>query len=114
MTSKPTISFADWEKLDLRVGKILKVEDHPKADKLYVLTVDFGELGHRTIVAGLKKAYTKEQLHHKQGIFIANLAPVVLRGIDSNGMTLAASNEDHSFVTILTTQENIAPGSRVG
>lgn len=114
MTSKPTISFADWEKLDLRVGKILKVEDHPKADKLYVLTVDFGLLGHRTIVAGLKKAYTKDQLEHKHGIFIANLEPVNLRGIDSSGMTLAASNEDHSLVTILTTQENIAPGSKVG
>ena len=111
---EPTkIPFSDWEKIDLRVGKIIEVQDHPKADKLYILTVDLGPLGERTIVAGLKKVYTKEQLKHKHGIFITNLEPVILRGIKSEGMTLAASNEDHSLVTILTTSENIAPGSKV-
>lgn len=115
MTSKPTISFSDWEKCDLRVGKILEVEDHPKADKLYVLTIDFGsEIGKRTIVAGLKKVYTKEHLKDKLGIFIINLEPAVLRGIKSEGMTLAASNDDHSFVTLLTTLEDIPAGSKVG
>ena len=48
------IPYSDFEKLDLRVGKIIEVQDHPKADKLYILTVDFGEPGPRTIVAGLK------------------------------------------------------------
>ena len=109
------IPFSDWEKIDLRVGKILNVEDHLKADKLYILTVDLGkEIGEKTIVAGLRKAYSKEQLKHKHGIFIVNLEPVILRGVKSEGMTLAASNEDHSLVTILTTLENIAPGSKVG
>src|SRR3989344_9453491 len=96
------IPFADWQKLDLRVGKITQVEDHSKADKLYVLKVSFGqEIGERTIVAGLKKHYTKEQLKDKHGIFIVNLEPVVLRGIKSEGMTLAAVSNDESIVSVL-------------
>src|SRR3989344_929775 len=112
---KPQIPFEDWEKCDLRVGKIVKVEDHSKADKLYVLEVEFGEeIGKRTIVAGLKKHYQKEELEGKSGVFIINLEPATLRGVKSEGMTLAASNEDKSFITILTTNEDITPGSRVG
>ncbi|MEK6858476.1 MAG: hypothetical protein AABX53_01030 [Nanoarchaeota archaeon] len=113
MTSKPTIPFSAWEQCDLRVGKIIEIEDHPKADKLYVMKVDFGELGQRTIVAGLKKVYTKEQLKEKLGIFIVNLEPVVLRGIESEGMTLAAANTDDSIITLLRPSENIELGSKV-
>ena len=108
------ISFSEWEKCDLRVGTILDVEDHPKADKLYIMTVDLGnEIGTRTIVAGLKKIYTKEHLKGKQGVFIINLEPVVLRGIKSEGMTLAAANADDSIITLLTPSEKIEPGSKV-
>lgn len=110
---KPLIPFSTWEQCDLRVGKILDVEDHPKADKLYVMKVDLGDLGQRTIVAGLKKIYTKEQLKGKSGIFIVNLEPVVLRGIKSEGMTLAAANTDDSIITLLEPSENIEPGSKV-
>jgi len=110
---KQVISFADWDKVDLRVGKILKVEDHPKADKLFILTVDFGELGQRTIVAGLKKAYEKNELLHKLGIFIVNLEPLVLRGIKSEGMTLAAVNNDESIISILEPNKEIEPGSKI-
>lgn len=111
MTSK--IPFSDWEKIQLKVGTILEVEDHPKADKLYVLTVDLGEEEPRTIVASLKKSYTKEHLKGKQGIFIANLEPAMLRGIESNGMTLAAANSDDSVICILTPEKKIEPGSIV-
>lgn len=107
------IPFSDWEKCDLRVGKILEVEDHPKADKLYILKVDLGELEPRTIVAGLRSRYTKEELTGKSGVFIANLEPVVLRGIKSEGMTLAAANQDDSVVVLLTTDKEIAPGSKI-
>lgn len=110
---KPTIPFSIWEQCDLRVGKILNVEDHPKADKLYVLTVDVGEEKPRTIVAGLKKVYAKEDLKGRLGVFIANLEPVTLRGIESNGMTLAAANNDDSIITLLTPLKNIEPGSKV-
>lgn len=107
------IPFSDWEKCDLRVGKIVEVEDHPKADKLYILKVDLGESEPRTIVAGLRNRYTKEELKGKSGIFIANLEPVMLRGIKSEGMTLAAANQDDSTVVLLTTDKEITPGSKV-
>jgi methionyl-tRNA synthetase len=110
---KPLISFADWEKIDLRVGKIRKVEDHPKADKLFVLTVEFEKDDIRTIVAGIKKHYSKEQLEGKLGVFIANLEPVMLRGIKSEGMTLAAVNDDESIITILEPNKKIEPGSKI-
>lgn len=110
---KPQIPFSDWEKCDLRIGKILNVEDHPKADKLYVMRVDVGEEKPRTIVAGLKNHYTKEQLKGRLGVFIVNLEPVVLRGIKSEGMTLAAVSEDESVIAILEPNKEIAPGSKV-
>lgn len=107
---KPEIQFPDFEKLDLRVGLIKKVEDHPNADKLLVLTVDLGE-EERTIVAGLKGHYTPEKLEGKKAIFIANLAPVKLRGIESNGMILAATSEDK--VIILQPESDIEPGTKI-
>lgn len=108
-----TIPFSEWEKCDLRVGTIKSVQDHPKADKLYVLEVDLGEEKPRTIVAGLKKCYTKEELIGKQGIFIANLEPVVLRGIKSEGMTLAGAAPDESVIAILAPEKELPAGSKV-
>src|SRR3989344_6632677 len=107
------IPYSDFAKLDLRVGKILFVEDHPKADKLYVLTVDLGEPTNRTIVAGLKPFYTKEELKNKQAIFVANLEPVILRGIESNGMILAASTENKSEIVFIKPEKEIKPGSKI-
>ena len=109
----PKIPFEDFSKLDLRVGKITKVEDHPNADKLYVLTVDLNEESTRTIVAGLKPYYEKDQLENKKAIFIANLEPITLRGVESNGMILAASSEDKEKVTFLTTESDIEVGSKI-
>src|SRR3989344_1863960 len=101
MTTSDMLHFEDWEKVDLRVGRILFVEDHPKADKLYVMTVDLGEPINRTIVAGIKPFYTKEQLKNRQAVFVANLEPINLRGIESNGMILAASTENKSEVVFI-------------
>lgn len=113
MTHKPLVPFSTWEQLDLRVGTILEVEDHPNATKLYVLKVDLGEETPRTIVAGLKGRYDKPELLGKQGIFIANLEPAVLRGVNSEGMTLAAANSDDSIVVLITPDKEIEPGSNV-
>ena len=111
MTDK--IPFPDFQKIDLRVGTILEVENHPKADKLYILKVDLGETTPRTIVAGLRTHYTHEQLKGKQAIFVANLEPVNLRGIESNGMILAASNEEKTTVFFLKPEKEIEPGSKI-
>jgi len=85
--------------LDIRVAKVVEVKDHPNADKLYVLKVDVGEKGERTIVAGLKKYYSKEEIKGKNVIIIANLKPAKLRGIESQGMLLAA--DDGRIVSLL-------------
>jgi len=107
------IPFTDFEKVDLRVGTILNVENHPKADKLYVLTVDLGEEKPRTIVAGIKPYYTHEDLKGKQAIFVANLEPVNLRGVESNGMILAASNPEKTNVFFIKPEKHIQPGSKI-
>ena len=109
MTDK--IPYSDFTKLDLRVGKILKAEDHPDADKLLVLTVDLAEDEPRTVVAGIKEHYEKEKLEGKSAIFVANLAPAKIRGVESNGMILAA--ESNGKIIILTTEQNASPGSKI-
>lgn len=108
----PSISYDDFAKLDLRVGRILEVKEHPEADRLYVLTVDLGEGKPRTIIAGLRLSYTKEKLKGKQAIFVANLAPRMLKGIESNGMILA-TGENAEQVVLLAPEKEVKEGSRV-
>ncbi len=102
-----------FSKLDLRVAKILDVQDHPQADKLYVLQVDLGPLGKRTIVAGMKPYYTKEQISGKSIVMVVNLKPAMLRGVESKGMLLAATDASTGMVTLLNPQES-TPGAEVG
>jgi methionyl-tRNA synthetase len=110
---KETINFPDWEKIDLRVAEIKKVEDIPGADKLFKLTIDVGELGERVLVAGIKNYYDKKKLKGKKIIVIANLASRMLKGIESKGMLLAAATEDDSQVVLLTVDTDIPVGSRI-
>ena len=106
------LKFSAWEQMQLVVGKIESVEDHPKADKLYVLKVDLGTEV-RTIVAGLKKHYGREGLVGKNVIVIMNLEHATIRGVKSEGMILAAVNDDESSVVLLTPEKDIEVGSRV-
>jgi len=105
------ITFDDFLKVDLRVAEIKVCEDVEGADKLYKLTIDIGE--ERTIVAGIKLYYSKEELVGKKIAVVANLEPRKLRGILSHGMLLAASNEDKSSVVLLTLDKDIPNGSRI-
>ena len=107
------IEFEEWEKLDLRTAEIIKAEDLKDSEKLYKLTVDLGTET-RTLVAGLKNYYTKEELEGKKCIVFANLEPKKIRGIESKGMILAASNEDKSEVKILQADGVIELGSKIG
>ena len=106
------ITLKEFQKLDLRVGKILEIENHQNADKLYILTVDLGEERPRQIVAGLKPCYKKEQLLNERAIFVANLEPTIIRGEKSEGMILAADNGKGSII-FLTTESDIEIGSKV-
>lgn len=108
------VSFSDWNKLDLRVGKIIEVEDIEGADKLYKMKIDAGSgIGERIICAGLKPYYFKEELKDKKIIFFANLEPRKMRGIESQGMLLAAVSDDESEVVLISPEKDIALGSRV-
>jgi methionyl-tRNA synthetase len=97
---KENVSFDEWMKLDLRTAEILEVEDVENADKLYKLKVDLGTET-RTLVAGLKPYYRKEDLIGKKCIVFTNLEPRTIRGIESQGMILATSNDDFSKVQLL-------------
>lgn len=108
----PDITYDEFKKLDLRIGVIRAIEDHPNANKLYVLKVDLGEGAERQLVAGLRPYYPdKAALLGKHIVVVANLAPALLRGIESRGMLLAAQDGDR--VIILTTDAPMAPGSKV-
>jgi methionyl-tRNA synthetase len=103
------ISFDDFQKMDLRVGTIKTAEAIPKSKKLFKLTVDIGE--ERTVVAGLKGHYTEEELEGKQVLFLANLEPAKLMGVESHGMVLAATDE--SGVHVIVPDRETVPGSHV-
>ena len=108
------IEFSEWSKIDLRVAKVLEVEDIPGADKLYKLTLDVGkEIGKRVICAGIKEFYSKKELKGKKIIFFVNLKPRMMKGIESQGMLLAAVNEDESKVILLSPEKDIEVGSRI-
>jgi methionine--tRNA ligase beta chain len=106
------IQYDDFLKLDLRVGTITAAEAHPNADKLLVIQVDLGT-EQRQLVAGIRAYYDPAQLVGKQIIVVANLAPRMMRGLESKGMLLAASTPDKSQVVLLTTEKPVPPGSTV-
>lgn len=105
------IDIEDFKKLDLVVGKILEAKNHPDADKLLLFKVDIGEDEPRTIISGIKKWYKAEDLIGKNVIVVKNLAPRKMRGIESQGMLLAADFDDD--LTLLSTLKDIKPGSKV-
>lgn len=104
------VSFDEWKKLDLRIGEITDVEDHPNADKLYVLHVDLGK-DERTLVAGLRGHYDKDELVGRKVVVFTNLKHAELRGVKSEGMILAAVDGDE--VVLLGPQEDIENGSKI-
>ena len=105
-----TISIQDFSEIDLRVAEIKAVEEHPDADKLLVLKIDAGD-GEKQLVVGIKNHYSAEELIGRKIIVVNNLAPAVLRGVESQGMLLAARDGDK--VVLLTTEKDVEPGSRV-
>lgn len=110
---KPTVSFEDFEKLDIRVGTIKNCEKVKKANKLLKFTIDDGTGTDRTIVSGIAKFYNPEELIGKQVCFIANFAPRKLMGIESQGMILSAENHDGSL-SVTRIDREVKSGSQVG
>jgi methionine--tRNA ligase beta chain len=103
-------TIEDFRKLELRIARIKDVQDHPNADRLYVIIVDLGDRT-KQIVAGIRGSYAKEELIGRQIIVVDNLDPAILRGVESQGMLLAASDENG--ISILVPEKEKVLGSVV-
>ena len=103
-------TYEEFKKLEFRVGRIKEVNDHPNADKLVVLTLDLGDR-QKQVVAGIKQHYSKEELIGKQVVLVDNLDSVMLRGVESQGMILAGSDEN--ILAVISPEKNLKLGSVV-
>lgn len=112
---KPSIQMKDLEKIDIRVGTILLVEDVPKSDKLIKMTVDFGEF-QRTILVGMKKEREnpKAEVEGRQALFVVNLEPREMFGITSHGMLFDIGYEDGIIPVLAVPEKPVPAGTRAG
>jgi methionyl-tRNA synthetase len=108
---KAEISYDDFAKLDIRMGTVIAVEKIENADKLLKCTIDFGDMGERTIVSGIAEWKTADDLVGKQLPYIVNLAPRMLRGVESQGMLIAASDENG--VALITPEREVPRGTKL-
>jgi len=112
---KPLITYDEFAKLDLRVARVLDVRPHPNADKLLCMTIDLGGQ-QRQIIAGLRAYCSPESLAGKEIVVLVNLQPRKMRGLESNGMLLAATCTEGGElrdVVVLVPQKEVPPGSPV-
>ncbi len=107
---KENITYEDFEKVELRVAKVLSCTRHPNADKLFVLKIDLGMGEKRTIVSGLAQSYTPGQVVGKHVVVITNLEPAVIRGVESQGMLLAGRDSIQIGVVEVN---GLEPGTRI-
>jgi methionyl-tRNA synthetase len=107
--------FADFRKMDVRVGEVISVEDHPEAEKLYVLKVDLGEEEPLQIVTNLKSCYSVDQMMGRKLLVISNLKPAKFRGVRSEGMLMAADDEPlgGSAILLLKPSKDVPNGTKV-
>ena len=103
-------TIEDFKKIELIVAQIKEVKEHSNADRLYVIKVDTGK-DERQVVAGIRRSYTPEQLLGRRVVLVANLEPAVIRGEQSNGMLLAASDE--TGTVLLMPEKDVQLGSIV-
>jgi len=106
------ITIEDFVKIDLRVAQIIEVEEVEEADKLIKLTLDLGDLGTKNVFAGIKSAYEPQDLLHKMVICVNNLKPRKMRFGNSEGMILAAG-DDEKGIFVLSPDKGATPGMRV-
>jgi len=104
------ITLEEFKKLDLRIALVKKVEPHPNADRLYVITIDTGA-EEKSIVAGIKNYYKPEELVNRKIVIINNLQKSLIRGVESSGMLLAS--KDSAGLAILVPDKDVATGSVV-
>ncbi|NLC04863.1 MAG: methionine--tRNA ligase subunit beta, partial [Tissierellia bacterium] len=105
------VTIDDFDKIKLKIAKVTNCENHPKADRLLVLTLKIGEET-RQVVSGIKQWYTAEELIGKKVVVITHLKPVKLRGIESKGMVLAAEDSEGNL-SLLSTLDDIQAGATI-
>ena len=110
---KPSVSFEDFEKLDIRVGRVLSCEQVKKSKKLLQFSIDDGTDTPRTILSGIAQWWKPEELVGKDVLFVANFEPRKIMGIESQGMILSAVDADGSLA-VTSLLRNVKPGSQVG
>ncbi len=108
-TDDDLITIDDFARVQLRTARVLEVEPHPKADRLWLLTIDGGD-EKRQIVAGVRAHYTRDELLGRTIMVVWNLQPATIRGVESRGMLLAV--EDHGVVRLIGPDGQVAPGSQ--
>ncbi len=107
-----SLSFADFSKIEMRIGKIVEIDDIPQArNPMYKLKIDFGPLGVKQCVGGIKSHYTKTQLLGRQVVAVVNLQPKSVAGVTSECMMLAAFDEKD--ITLLKPDKEMPPGTKV-
>lgn len=112
----PSGPFADFRRIDIRVGTVVEVGDHPEAEKLYVLKVDLGEEEPRQIVTNLKSLYPRDQMENRRLLVISNLKPAKFRGVKSEGMLMALDDEEQGgdAVLLLKPSADVPNGTQIG
>jgi len=112
MSTKPIIKFEDWQKLDIRIGRIESAEAVPESKKLVKMHVDFGDFK-RQICAGIIKSYSPEQLTGRQSLFLVNMETKAIAGLESQGMLLATHMDDNTPVVLMAEKE-VKNGADIG
>ena len=112
----PAEPFADFRRMDIRVGTVVEVGDHPDAEKLYVLKIDLGEEQPRQIVTNLKSVYPREQMENRRLLVISNLKPAKFRGVKSDGMLMALDDETlgGDAIMLLKPSADVPNGTQIG
>lgn len=105
------INIEDFIKVELKVGTILEVEEIEGSEKLLKLKVDLGEDNPRQVLSGIKKWYSKETLEGTQAVFVANLEPRMMMGLESQAMIMATGNDES--VVLLRPESPVPPGSKI-
>ncbi|MDA1316640.1 MAG: methionine--tRNA ligase [bacterium] len=109
---KDTITYEDFLKLDIRVGKVIAAENVPDSKKLIKLTVYFGEeLGERTVLTGMQQWVSSDELVEKQFLFLVNLEPRKMAGLESQGMLMAADQDDSPI--LIPVPNEVRPGTLI-
>lgn len=106
------ITYEDFSKIEIKIGKVISAEKVPETDKLLKLEVDFGDVEKRTIVSGIAHAILPENIIGKEMPFVTNLEPRTIKGIESNGMIMVAIDAEENPV-LLNPAKDVAPGSNV-